>query len=750
MGSWLRRLIAGLSAAVVGMLLIITPLGSEFEQGVGLSWLFSLRGPMASPNDVVVAAIDDQTGGRLGLSKLPREWPRWIHGRLVDNLTRRGASAVVFDFDFQQPKNADDDEKFAASVFRSNRVVLAEKLIGKRQPILDADGKMKGSVWLEQLLPPIPALAAAAKGLGTFPLPKVEVAVHEFWAFKPSVGDAPTMPAVALQIHALSAYPRLYEYANKADPAGQPALPAPIAPDVRAAELRSFMRDVRKAFLKRPELPVRLMELIDERSEAELPAHERMLAKALVELYAGDDHRFLNYYGPPGTIATIPYAAAAAEWGSDESAKLPDLAGKVVFVGFSDLYDPGQPDRFYTVFTNEEGVDLSGVEIAATAFANLLNRSNLRGVYLQGEILVVAAFGALVGLLALLLPAIAGVPLTLVLGGGYAALAYRAFANADLWLPVATPLLVQLPLALFVGLATQYLSERDKKKRATQAISLYLPEHLARDFTEKNLDSAALDRVTYSICFASDMAGFTTIAEKLRPKELAAFLNDYFESLSEPLRRHKVDVIEFRADGIMCAWTAEQPEAGIRRSAITAALEAVDTIALFKQRYALLSQSLRIGLETGMVYVGHAGGGGHFVYSIVGDCANTAARIEGLNKHMGTQLLASRAATEEVEGIVTRFVGEFQFVGKTEPLPIVEIMAKEASASASALGLRDRFGEAMELLREGRWAEAGGRFEAILADYPDDGPAKFHLSRCRKFAETPPDHSPWVVRMDSK
>ena len=49
-----------------------------------------------------------------------------------------------------------------------------------------------------------------------------------------------------------------------------------------------------------------------------------------------------------------------------------DLEGKVVFVGHSEQLRPGQKDGFYTVYTRHNGLDLSGVEIAATAFANLL------------------------------------------------------------------------------------------------------------------------------------------------------------------------------------------------------------------------------------------------------------------------------------------------------------------------------------------------------------------------------------------
>jgi adenylate cyclase len=743
-----RPLLAGLVTAVLGMALVLLPAGVEFERGVGLGWLFRLRGPISPPGGVAIVAIDDQTGGRMAMPALPREWSRDVHGRVVDNLTLRGAAAIVFDFDFQTPKRPEDDATFADAVERSGRVVLTEKLVGKRQPVLNSQGMQTASVWVEQSMPPIPPLAAAAKGLGSFPLPKVDVAVHEFWAFKSSIGNAPTMPAVALQIQAMGAYARARPLLAAADPALAAALPPPLPAAARAESLRQFMKSMRALFLQRQGFAEGIRARIDAIDGTALPARDRELVLALVGLYQGDDHRLLNFYGPPGTITTIPYYVAAGHDGGSDA--VPDLTGKVVFVGFSDLYDPGQPDRFYTVFTNDDGVDLSGVEIAATAYANLLTRRSVEPMPLAREIAVVGAFGATVAILAYALPAILGVPVVLLLAAGYAYGAHATFVSSDRWLPLATPMLIQLPLALFVGLIAQYLSERNKKQRATRAISMYLPEHLARDFTEKNLDESALNRVTYSVCFASDMAGFTTIAESMKPKELATFLNDYFESLSEPLRRHRVDVIEFRADGIMCAWTAEQPDAAIRRSAVLAALEALETIARFKDRHSLLAQSLRIGLETGMVYVGHAGGGGHFVYSIVGDCANTAARIESLNKHLGTQLLATRNAVEGVDGLLLRYVGDFRFVGKTEALPIVEIMGLEQIVGDAVRQLHRRFEEAMQTMKNDDFRGAAARFEAILGDYPKDGPSSYQLGRCRKFIESPPEDSPWLVRMDSK
>ena len=741
-----RGLLVGIGTAAVGTLLLATPWGTEFEQGIGLKSLFRLRGPLASPTEVAVAAIDDQTGSQLGVSNLPREWPRSVHAQLVEEVSRRGAAAIVFDFDFQLPKKAADDAAFAAAVDASGRVVLAEKLLGKRQPLLNAQGQASGSVWLEKLVPPVTSLAAAARGMGSFPLPKVGVAVHEFWVFKPSVGSAPTMPAVALQIHALDAYRKLVTLAGEA----AMGLPAPLPDTARAAELREFMLALRQRFQTDPTLTSRLGDALAAQPEGTVSAHDRRVMRALMGMYTGPDHRLLNFYGPPGTIRTLPYHTLTAVDMSKSGAAEADLHDKTVFVGFSDLYDPGQPDRFYTVYTNDEGVDLSGVEIAATAFANLLDERSVHPLPTLQALAVPLAFGLVAGLMLYLLPAIAAVPLALVMSAAYAYGALALFTHQDLWLPLATPLLVQLPLALFIGLLAQYLSERAKKTRARQAISLYLPAHLAHDFTEKNLDSRALDRVTYSVCFASDMAGFTTIAEKLKPKELAEFLNDYFESLSEPLRRHGVDVIEFRADGIMCAWTAEAPELGVRQRTLAAALDALDAIAAFKARQGLLAQSLRIGLECGMVYVGHAGGGGHFVYSIVGDCANTAARIEGLNKHLGTQLLASQAVTDGVDGLVTRFVGEFRFVGKAETVAIVEVLGRAAQCAPALLELAARFAAAMADMQARRFEKAAQAFAAILATHPQDGPARFQRDRCQGFVEAPPAGSPWLVNMDVK
>lgn len=745
-----KGLAVGLIAAFAGIVVSLVDTGYSFERSVGLSWLFHVRGAIVPPAEVAVVAIDGRTGDQMSLPSQPREWSRAVHARLIDELTRRGAAAIVFDMQFDKPRQAEDDLAFADAVARAGRVVLIELVTGRRQPVTDADGRVTGSVWVESLVQPVPSLTDAASGLATFPLPKIDAAVYEFWVYKESVGDAPTLPAVALQIHAMQSYPAWVSLLREVAPDRAGDLPSDASAVGKATALRDAMSRFRGILEQDGDAADRLRSLID--TSAKLPdAGERTLLRALTGMYAGDPHRLLNFYGPPGTIATIPYQDVIAAGGAGPGRSTFDFTGKTVFVGFSDLYDPGHPDRFYTVFTNEDGVDLSGVEIAATAFGNLLTDRTIRMPDGAQTLVLLCLFGLLAGTAAYALPAMIGVPLVVGLALLHAVVAQWLFNGSDLWLPVATPLLVQFPLALFLGLAGQYLLERHRGQRMSKALGYYLPESVARDLTDRPLDPHAFNKVVYGTCLATDMSGFSTISEELPPDQLAVFLNDYFDTLARALKKQQVDVTEFRADAIMCAWTAESPDITVRRRAVLAALDAADAIGAFKTRHPMLKASLRVGLEAGHFYVGHAGGGGHFVFSIVGDTANTASRIEGLNKHVGTQILATQAVVEGLDGFLFRALGDFRFVGKTVGIPILEVVALAAAATEEQKRLASRFAEALDLFRTAEWMAATRAFEGLLEDFPADGPSRFYLARARTYADgAPPPDDPRVISMDVK
>jgi adenylate cyclase len=722
-------MIIGAAIGLSGVLLAFTPFHAALETRVGLYSLFHLRGVRQPPPEVAIVAIDGRTGDKLGLPSLPREWPRSVHGKLVDELVRRGAAAIVFDMDFRRPRDELEDLALAKAIAAADRVVLFEHLNGRRQPIEDQHGRHQGSIWLEELEPPLPAIANAARALAPFPLPKLDAAVDQFWTFKSSARDAPTMPVAALQVYTLGAYGQWRELLGASASTGLEALPRHVAEIGDAQQMKALMLNLRRLFEQDPGLAERIATVS---AEALSAAGTGPRLTALLRLYAGDNERYLNYYGPPGTVATVPYHAVIKGQDPNVPAAALDFTGKVVFVGYSDLFDPGQPDRFYTVFTRNDGVDLSGVEIAATAFANLLTDQSVRPLGGAATILVLVAFGMLAGGVVYLAPAVIGVVLAIALAALYAAAAQLSFNTAGIWWPLATPLLMQLPLALFVGLLAQYRLEHRRVKHISEAIRYYVPEEVSRALSASELGAASTNKVTYGTCLATDMAGFSTIAEKMKPGALASFLNEYFEALAQALKRHAVVVTEFRADAIMCAWTGAATDARVRTQPTLAALEAARAIALFNAQRNLPG-SLRVGLADGDFYVGHAGGGGHFVYSIVGDCANTASRIEGLNKHLGTQILATRTVVDGLDGFLVRYLGKFRFVGKTEALPIAEILASKSAATATQIDLCQRFAPALAAFEEGAWPLAVERLESLLADHPQDGPARFLLARCRDY-----------------
>jgi len=203
------------------------------------------------------------------------------------------------------------------------------------------------------------------------------------------------------------------------------------------------MTDIRKSMSEQPVLANNLVLELNKPWVEDESAETRQLLEALVSMYTGNDVRYLNFYGPSGTIETIPYHAIVQGQDLNQAANELNLVNKVAFVGFSDLYDPVQPDRFYTVFISNEGYSLSGVEIAATAFGNLLHNQSIRLSDAGTTLAILFVFGLSMTLLIYFTPAHLGVPAAIIIIAGYVFYAQVVFNDSYLWLPLATPVLVQ-------------------------------------------------------------------------------------------------------------------------------------------------------------------------------------------------------------------------------------------------------------------------------------------------------------------
>ncbi|MGB5540759.1 MAG: adenylate/guanylate cyclase domain-containing protein [Gammaproteobacteria bacterium] len=734
MSRWIKGIAFGAFAGLVGAILALTPLGEDFEKHVGLHWLFKMRGPIEPPPGVAVIAINERDIAGLGLPPLPRDWPRSIHGELIERLVELGASTIVFDMDFQRPKTAEHDAAFARSVADSERVVLFERLNGRRQPMYDVQGQLTGTVWVEDLVPPIPELAAAARALAPFPVPKVQVNVYQFWPFKPSAGGVATLPSAALQVHALPLQQRWMELLDRAGATGHEDLPRAADGVGRAAALKHLSLSLRNVFATDPGLVARVQaELAGDWALSVLTPDERRLLTGLAMLYAGADNRYLNFYGPPGTIPNIPYNAVL---GSPEARLSPselDFTNKAVFIGLSDLYDPGQPDRFYTVFTNQDGVDLSGVEIAATAFANMLTDRSLRpaGPLVTAGILLL--IGLVLGTGIYLLTASLAVPLALILSGLYVAGVQTIFNSHDVWLPLAIPVLVQLPIALFTGLLAQYLTEATARRKLKAVFGQYVPPEIVDEMSRNPDQNFSVDgesrEMTVLFC---DIRSFTTISEALAADELKKLLNYFFTPMTRIIFEKRGTIDKYVGDMIMAFWGAPVQDPAHGQHAVEAALamlEQLDGMQDELRERGWPAVNIGIGINTGMMNVGDMGSEYRRAYTVIGDAVNLGSRLEGLSKYYGVRLIVSETTAEKLDGIVLRCLDRVKVKGKNEPVTIYEAVCMAAMADD---GLREelaRYDMGLAAYFDQDWDKAAEVFAALHDNFAEQQIYSHYMSR---------------------
>jgi len=724
-----KSLFLGTAIGLIGAVLALSSPGQDFEKHTGLDWLFLVRGPVSPPPDVAVVAINERDIAGLGLPTLPRDWSRNVHGQLIRRLVELGAATIVFDMDFQRPKNAQDDAVFAAAVAESNRVVMFERLDGKRQPLFDADGRQAGTVWVEETVPPIPELADAARALAPFPVPKVQVNVYQYWAFKPSAGYVGTMPSAALQVYALPAQQLWMDLLARSGAQGIDSLPR-TADDVgRAGDVRRLMLGLHESFLRDPGLSARVRKQLSASPGQYGSEQMRRLLKALTGLYGGNDQRFLHFYGPPGTIPNIPFNRVL----KDDAAGLPDLSGKAVFVGFSDLYDPGQPDRFYTVFTNQDGVDLSGVEIAATAFANLLTDSALAETGRLATAGILLLFGFVFGCGIYVMRASRAIPLALLLGGFYVLAVQYVFNAYALWLPLAIPMLLQLPVALFAGLLGHYLSEASARRRLKAVFGQYVPPEIVEEMSRESDQDFSVDGESreMSVLFC-DVRNFTTISEALAADELKQLLNHFFTPMTRIIFEHRGTIDKYVGDMVMAFWGAPMHDAGHAQHAVEAALHMLAKLYDMQDGFAARNWpalGIGIGINTGTMNVGDMGSEYRRAYTVIGDAVNLGSRLEGLTKHYGVQLIVSEFTASALQGVLLRKLDRVTVKGKQEPVTIFEAvrLAEQAAATLSAeVAASNR---ALEHYFRGDWAEARHAFRELHEAVPQHGFYKLLLRR---------------------
>jgi adenylate cyclase len=744
----------GLLTGILGLLVSLMPVVFDLEENVGLDILFKLRGARQAPSDVVIVSIDKDSATRLNLPNDPGQWPRLLHARLTESLTQAGAVVIAFDIIFDKARAAADDQAFADAIRQARNVVLFEYLSRETVPVTAKRGPPRGALHIETLVPPMPSLAQAAVALAPFPLPKVPVKVSQYWTFKTGAGDTPTLPVVAFQIFALEVYDEFVRLLAQVSPSQAARLP-PNRNAIRSTiGVEECIRVLRSIFTGDPRLAKRMLEALRNTKALSVDVKKHHLLTSLIRMYQSANSQYLNFYGPPGTITTVPYYRI---WPMQEESSITqqplDLHGKAVFVGFSERFRPEQKDGFYTVFSQTSGVDISGVEIAATAFANLLADTPVRPLGWHRQLATLFLWGLLLGGLCRLLPIIIAAVSALGLGVLYLIAVQYQLTTTGSWYPLLVPLLFQVPLAFFGALLWKYFETNKERRNVREAFGYYLPDKVIDQLVKSVTNVTTGSELVYGVCLFTDAEQYTSLAEVMEPKELGSFMNSYYATVFEPVRQYGGIVQDVVGDAMLAIWATAQPNATLREQACLAALAIASAVERWKQSSGTIQLPTRIGLHAGSMFLGNIGALHHYEYRAMGDIVNTASRLEGLNKFLGTQLLVSAEVLHQLEGFLTRELGTFLVVGKSKPLVVHELICRLEESNRQQRNLCAIFAEALGAYRRQAWEEAIEKFSAIITSvsHKEDGPALFYVKLCEQHREKPPG-AVWdgVVRMARK
>lgn len=629
-------------------------------------------------------------------------WPRQAYATVLAFCKRAGVKAVAFDVLFSEPSlhGVADDEALAQAMRENGLVVLSYTLAPPGEavaagesppPTLAISGlaqwlaKSRALVLPQVVTMPVPELAASAAGLA-------------------NISNRPDSDGV---------FRRAPLFVNLA---GRPAPSLALA-----------------AYLAGATGPVPLSLNKDRFQVGEFSVPLDTAGQAI-----------LNFRGPSRTVPTVSLAAVVQSELQIEAGEAPvidpaEFKNAYVFLGMT---APGLYDlRAIPI----DGV-YPGVEVHATMLDNLLSQDFLRDSPFWLAAALTLFFGMLAAV-AILFCSTAWqsslafallLPLPFVAG-------FIAYGRG-VWLPVAVQATAVL-LALVSGVVFNFATEGRKKRYIKRAFSQYLHPTVIEQLVA-NPERLRLggEKRELSIFF-SDLAGFTGMSERLDPERLILLLNEYLSAMTDIILESGGTIDKYEGDAIIAFWNAPLTQDDHACRAVQTALRCQERLAAmrpdFKVRFGC-DLFMRIGINTGPVVVGNLGSAQRFDYSILGDNANVAARLEGVNKEFDTEILISEACRRQLPaGIQVREIARVGVVGRKEPITVFEPLASGSNEN----GLIDRFAAALALYYRGEFAEARAAFQDLAVD---DAVSARHAAHCREALDNPPFSWDGVWRMGSK
>jgi adenylate cyclase len=285
---------------------------------------------------------------------------------------------------------------------------------------------------------------------------------------------------------------------------------------------------------------------------------------------------------------------------------------------------------------------------------------------------------------------------------------------------------------------SEVLESLEKAKTAMRAMGKYAPIDLVRRLYRENSEpSLGGQPMEISIMF-TDIKGFTTFSEELSANDLANALGRYLDVMARIIQQETHGAIDkYIGDAIMAFWNAPEPLRDHAAMACLAALrcsEAGRALARAPEWRGRPGFETRIGLHLDTALVGHFGAHDRMNYTAIGDAVNLGARLEGLNKHYGTTIIASERIVDAAgDRFEFRLLDLVAVKGKSKAVKIYELLGEKGAAAAQS-GAIAAYEKAFGLYLAREFALA----IEILKTHDIDPPCAILIARCHSYLREPP------------
>jgi adenylate cyclase len=295
----------------------------------------------------------------------------------------------------------------------------------------------------------------------------------------------------------------------------------------------------------------------------------------------------------------------------------------------------------------------------------------------------------------------------------------------------------------------EVLAGLEKAKTAMRAMSKYVPVNLVRQLYQKGEEPVLGGKSAELSVLFTDIKDFTTFAESIPPGELAEVLGRYLQAMAEAIQGEKGTIDKYIGDAVMTFWNAPEPVAGHEILACRAALccqEALQKLYDSPHWGNAPRFETRFGLHRCVAMVGHFGAPDRLNYTAIGDGINLTSRLEGLNKHYGTHIIASESIHAAAkDAFEFRLLDRVAVKGKTEGIVIYELLAGRLAGKPRPQFI-ERYEQAFAAYQRGDFAAALG----LLDGLDEDLPGRILAGRCREFLNHPPINWNGIHVFDSK